>query len=692
MDASITSEDNQSRAPGGTGGPNHYRADIDGLRAVSITGVVLFHAIPAVMPGGFVGVDVFFVISGFLITRGMLQEIAAQKFGLWRFYMRRVLRIFPALTAMLAATCLAGWYLMLAEDYRLLGRHVLAGALFWSNLAAMQETGYFAHASELNPLLHLWSLGIEEQFYLLWPILVVASTRLGRLPLVVTALFVLSLVASLALARQTSSFYSPFTRFWELLAGAAVVVVRSNTFGRRLASVSGNASAVLGLALIGAAIFLLHGGDPYPGWRALLPVGGAAALLIAGPATWVNRHILAARPMVWIGLISYPLYLWHWPLLSFANLTSGHWPKPVRAIELIALAIVLSVATYHLVERPLRFAPPPRRRVHALGLLGAMAVIIAAGTAIDATGGVPGRFPPEMRALAGIADVYSYFDYLGSLRVGLCHGRPASEIMRTAPNACLETARPLVVLWGDSYAASLYPGLSALQERLHFGIGQFTAGNAPPFLLAGRAEDSGRDLAEANTERLNAIASLHPDLVIIAWMITGKNGIWSAERTVEELRVTLSRLHAAAPAAALMVIGPVPHWQGSLLKQMIDTIRTDVRHRMPPLYMRNGLMGAPFDYDAVLRREVPQLQLGATYVSALDVLCDADGCLTRVGPEVTDLSAVDWGHLTRGGSTYLISHIQDRITTLLARPSRAGPALAPAAPNASGARESIEKP
>lgn len=625
---------------------------------------MLFHAIPSAMPGGFVGVDVFFVISGFLITGGMLQEIAAHKFGLWRFYMRRILRIFPALIAMLAATCLAGWYLMMAEDYRLLGGHVLAGALFWSNLAAMQETGYFAHASALNPLLHLWSLGIEEQFYLLWPILVVASTRLRRLPLVLTALFVLSLVASIALAHHAPSFYSPFTRFWELLAGAAVVAVRSSTFDRRFAPAFRNASAVLGLALIGAAIFLLHGGEPYPGWRAMLPVGGAALLLIAGPATWVNRHILAARPMVWIGLISYPLYLWHWPLLSFANLARGYWPRPDRAIELIAVAILLSIATYRLVERPLRFSP--RRRVHALRLLGAMAVITAVGAAIDATGGVPWRFPPELRALAGIADVYSYFDYRGSLREGLCHGRPTAEILRTAPNACLETARPLVVLWGDSYAASLYPGLHALQDRLHFGIGQFTGGDAPPFLLAGRAEDSGRDLAEANTERLNAIASLHPDLVIIAWMINGTNGIRSAHGTVEELRVSLSRLHEAAPEAALMVIGPVPHWHGSLLKQMIETIRSDVHHRTPPLYMRNGLESAPFDYDAVLRRELPQM--GATYVSALDVLCNADGCLTRTGPEETDLSAIDFGHLTRGGSTYLMLHIQDRITTLLARP------------------------
>jgi len=662
--ASPASARRDSLAPGQPHRPDHYRPDIDGLRAVSIASVVLFHAIPSLIPGGFVGVDVFFVISGFLITGGMLQDIAANRFGLWRFYMRRVLRIFPALTAMLAAACLAGWYLMLAEDYRLLGRHVLAGALFWSNLTAMQETGYFAHASELNPLLHLWSLGIEEQFYLLWPILVVAAIRLRRFPLVLTALFVLSLAASIALSGQAVSFYSPITRFWELLAGAAVAAIRSNS--RRLTPAHHNAGAVLGLALIGAATVLVHAGDPYPGWRAILPVGGAALLLSAGPATWVNRHILAARPMVWIGLISYPLYLWHWPLLSFANLASGHWPKPNIAIELIAVAVILSVATYRLVERPLRFAPPPRRRVHVLLLLGAMAVIAAAGAAIDAADGVPRRFPPELRDLAGIADVYSYFDYRSLLRVGLCHDRPAPDIMRTAPNACVETARPLVVLWGDSYAASLYPGLHALQERLHFGIDQFTAGNAPPFLPTDRTEDSGRDLAESNIERLNAIAALHPELVIIAWMIDGKNAIRPADRTVEALRVTLARLHEAAPSAALMVIGPFPHWQGSLLKQMIDTIRADVLHRMPPLYMRNGLDRTPFDYDAVLRREVPQM--GATYVSALDALCNADGCRTRAGPGVTDLSAVDWGHLSRAGSTYLIAHIQDRITTLLARP------------------------
>ena len=272
--------------------------------------VVNFHAFPEAMPGGFIGVDIFFVISGFLITGIIARELDQYRFNLLTFYVRRIRRIFPALIVVLGATLLLGWLWMLPAAYSQLGADVFASAAFFSNIALLLQSGYFDIESGKKPLLHLWSLGIEEQFYLFWPMILVLAARMRPGILAVVAVIgVASFLLNVALigSNPVATFYLPFTRAWELLAGAALACGWSHISQTGTAS---NLRASAGLVLIVAAAAVLDTKSAFPGWWAVLPVAGAA-LLLSSPGAWWCRTLLASRPLVWIGLISYPLYLWH---------------------------------------------------------------------------------------------------------------------------------------------------------------------------------------------------------------------------------------------------------------------------------------------------------------------------------------------------------------------------------------------
>lgn len=359
-----------------------YRADIDGLRAVAVVPVVFYHAWPKWIPGGFVGVDIFFVISGFLITSIILSQLAAGTFSIAGFYSRRVRRIFPALFIVLLATIATGWGVLLHGEFLQVGKHVVAGAGFVSNLVLWHESGYFDNAATTKPLLHLWSLGVEEQFYIAWPIILwVVFTRRINFLLIAGVIFVLSMAANMLTVDidPSAAFFSPVTRFWELMCGgiAAHLQLQRNRWsatGRTVASITGG-------AMLMAAFGLIKAQTPYPGAWAMLPVGGAVLLIMAGPLATVNRLILGRAPMVWIGLISYPLYLWHWPLLSFSYILYGEKPPFQAKIALVLAAVVLAFLTYRLVEVPLRASRDKKRVVAALS--GAVAAMAALGMMVN---------------------------------------------------------------------------------------------------------------------------------------------------------------------------------------------------------------------------------------------------------------------------------------------------------------------
>lgn len=356
-----------------------YRQDIDGLRAVAVLSVVAFHAFPYWLKGGFIGVDVFFVISGFLISTIILKSLDNSRFSFFEFYIRRIKRIFPALILVLSACFAFGWFSLLADEYRQLGKHMAGGAGFVSNLILWSESGYFDNAAEFKPLLHLWSLGVEEQFYIVWPLVLWIAYRLRLNLLTISLVFGFSsflLNIDKVYVSSVGAFYSPLTRFWELLAGSVlawILLYRNKSFpnflyrldlvlisviyagpvardGRTLA----NSVSAAGFGLLVFGFCFMSKDLIFPGYWAGVPVLGAVLIILAGSKAWINRKILSNKVLVWFGLISFPLYLWHWPLLAFARILEGDMPSRNIRIGAVLLAVVLAWLTYRFVERPIR--------------------------------------------------------------------------------------------------------------------------------------------------------------------------------------------------------------------------------------------------------------------------------------------------------------------------------------------------
>ena len=416
-----------------------YRPDVDGVRAIAVMLVLHFHAFPEAIPGGFIGVDVFFVISGFLITGIIARELEQKRFSLSHFYVRRIRRIFPALIVMLGAVLLLGWFWMLPADYARLGGDVFASAAFSANIALLLQSGYFDVESAKKPLLHLWSLGIEEQFYLFWPLLLMVAVRI-RMSMLALALTlgIASFVLNVALmgANPVATFYLPFTRAFELLTGAAL----ARGWGRiSQTGAASNGRAVTGLTLIALAACLLDTHSAFPGWWAILPVAGSA-LVLSAPGAWLCRVVLASPPMVWIGLISYPLYLWHWPLLVFFAIIKFN-PLTLLERELILLAsMLLAWATYQYVEKPFRFGRPSPRKLFAL--CAAAILMAVAGGAVVWDRGFDFRLPAEIRAMADVP-TQSW-----NWRFHQCLLDLSREV--SFADDCVDPGRrPLVVVWGD---------------------------------------------------------------------------------------------------------------------------------------------------------------------------------------------------------------------------------------------------
>ncbi len=435
-----------------------YRPDIDGLRAVAVLAVVLYHAFPTALPGGFVGVDIFFVISGFLITGIIADGLAAGRFSFAHFYVRRVLRIFPALALVLAAVLAYGAIVLLPSERALLGRDVAGGAGFVANLVFWFDVGYFDRDAATKPLLHLWSLGVEEQFYIVWPLALWALHRtLGLRLWPLAALAAASFAANLALTATdaAAAFYAPVTRFWELALGALLALAYRAGRPAIHEPVRRDSASFAGLALILLSVALVQAGEGFPGWRALLPTLGATLLIAAGPEALVNRRLLSLRPMVAAGLISYPLYLWHWPLLSYAHIVLlGQAPKPLLVVALLAASFALAWLTWRLIEKPLRFGRWRNRAAPALA--AAMVLIGAAGLA---TWRAPGN-----AALAGEPDTARINAAIGD---GVFRPTPDMRMQDVAQKLIASigpTEGPGVLLVGDSVLFQYGPRAQALAE------------------------------------------------------------------------------------------------------------------------------------------------------------------------------------------------------------------------------------
>ena len=354
-----------------------YRPDIDGLRAIAILAVIIFHAFPKKIPGGFVGVDIFFVISGFLISTIIFSGLESRNFSLVEFYIRRVRRIFPALILVLVSCLIFGWVVLFFEEYKQLGLHVFAGSGFIQNFILWDESGYFDHAAETKPLLHLWSLSIEEQFYIFWPLLLAFVWKKQWNFLTITlAIATVSFSSNIYLimsGHEAAAFYMPFSRFWELMVGGVLAYLLLHK--PQLINKHKNVQSFVGFIFLVAGFALLNKQSDFPGWWALLPTAGAFLIISAGPNSWLNRYILSNKLMIWIGLISYPLYLWHWPLLTFTRITTITLPSATLKWVALIFSVLLAWATFKFLEKPIRHSRNNKNiMVLSLGLMGSILV------------------------------------------------------------------------------------------------------------------------------------------------------------------------------------------------------------------------------------------------------------------------------------------------------------------------------
>ena len=510
-----------SKSPGGI--HPKYRADIDGLRAIAVLAVVGFHAFPGRVPGGYVGVDIFFVISGFLISTIIIENLEHEKFSFRDFYARRIRRIFPALLIVLAATLGFGWIALLAGEYRQLGEHVLAGAAFVSNLVLWRERGYFDIDAEATPLLHLWSLGIEEQYYIFWPLLLWFAAKLRlKLLWVAIVIAVLSFVLNIrgVALDPVATFYSPITRIWELLAGSILAWTTIHHPARldRISARLRHVYSLTGLILIAGAILLSNRQSAFPGWWATLPVAGAVLLIAAGPQACLNRALLSRPVMVWFGLISFPLYLWHWPLLSFGYILENETPSKTYRVLAVIAATLLAWGTYRLIELRVRRNPAPQRLT--VLLVGLMIAMAAAGYLVYRADGVPSR-----RVAVENAGPAFTFD-MQSNPVSPCPGGAADMLpMGVCTQYAPEAPKKTIVLWGDSSTGAWLPVFRDIGKRQDYAIVNIMHLSCPPILDARKTRfdvpEAAQYCKDGQTQRkvIEYLRTLRPDLIVIisAW-------------------------------------------------------------------------------------------------------------------------------------------------------------------------------
>lgn len=614
-----------------------HRADVDGLRAVAVLLVIALHADVQPFSGGFVGVDVFFVISGYLITRIIVGEIERGRFSIARFYERRARRILPAFFAMAGCVWVASLLLLMPSDLQNFSRSLLAAAFSGSNILFWHDAGYFDAPSALKPLLHTWSLGVEEQFYLLLPAFLLLLTRLGGsrsrkgvLVLLTCLSFLLSVICTSW--RPALAFYLLPSRAWELLLGSLLAIGAVPLPGRGR---SAEITAALGLALILLAGVAYSSATRFPGVAALLPTVGAALVLATAETTATGRA-LSWAPLVTVGKISYSLYLWHWPLLALARYAWGPALSASLTAALVATAFGLAWLSWRFVETPFRrpsWEHSPRRA------LAAAACMTAAFAALGAFGvgeqGLPGRLNDSARRYAALQDKTPYDRLYDRRHCFLDIDQPYadydSKACATFDDA--RAAKTALLVVGDSFAAHLVPGLMALApSRLE--VRQATASSCAPLLRDDARCD--RVLRHFMAEVLPAST---PDVLLLSADWKPVYAQLGASGLRERLRASLLELQRRA--VPLVLVGQSPTFEKPV----------------PELLARQAQLGA--EVPEVLRADDNDLvnsvleslarELALPFLNPYQLACHAHRCLVASGQDVFHW---DYGHLTAAGSKF----------------------------------------
>ncbi len=641
------------------GGALKYRSEIDGLRAVAVLPVMFFHAGSEAFNGGYIGVDIFFIISGYLITSIILVELADTRFSVLRFYERRARRILPALMTVTALTVPFAWTLMSPSQFLDYGLGLRGIALFLSNFAFWSQSGYFGAEAERNPLIHTWSLAVEEQFYVFYPLMLIVFWRFGLKKLVVA--IILGSIASLALSEwgarynPTANFFLTPTRVWELFLGSLCAII---LWRRRLPS--SEVLSAIGLLLLASAIVLFDEYTPVPSVWTLWPLGGTALIILFCDEQTFSGRLLSSRPFVFIGLISYSAYLWHQPALAYLRLWLGE-PDPFVSLATVLLVLPISALSWKYIEQPLRgrgvsrsLRASPWRVIFVS--VGALTTIFGIGQYIVLQKGFPDRLSARELAILSIGD---YPEKEKLYRSGTCFLSPDEG--NSFADECTISGAQFAIL-GDSHAAALSVGLRANADL----VSQYTVGRCSP--IVGFDNWGLQTCLDRKKRAIELIGSSRPANVLLTGNWSGYLDDLGAK---EALAATIESIRRKSPTSRILLVGSVPQWKPSL----------------PEMYVRSGkLLIAPSSMgveklllrrlrnsDDVLRNTAARYPYVVFY-SILDDICDdQDRCISAVTRDgKTETLVWDSAHLTEYGSQLIVQ----RMLAKLKRsdtPGEAGP-------------------
>lgn len=632
-----------------------YRSEIDGLRALAVLPVILFHAGFSVFQGGFVGVDIFFVISGYLITTILLEDIRTGRFSLLDFYERRFRRIMPALFFVMSATLPFALIWFMPSELKAYAQSWAAVSLFSSNILFWFTSGYFETAAELKPLLHTWSLGVEEQFYLFFPLLLLLfgkNRRRWLVPLLIL-IAVVSLIAAQWCVQEypSAAFYLLPFRAWELLAGSFIAFYFARHDRSRQSETLNQWGSLFGLVLILAAIFGYHRHMSFPGISALVPVLGSVLIIVfATPKTWAGR-LLCSKPMVQIGLISYSAYLWHNPLFAFARVRSEfHLQSVSIMLGLSALSLILAYLTWRYVEAPFRRREHfSRRRIFEMSFVGSFILLVA---------GFAGHF--YFHAKEPKID----YEWSKNTRQNVCLIQDYHQDQQQPE--CYEQGKNNVLLWGDSHAASLYQGLAGFAHEHGVSLTQLNQSACPPLLGLPQADGSRKNCGKINQRIISDIGRYRYNAVIL-------HSIWffdQAPADNEEISIhlaeTIQAIREVSPKTKVVVIGNVPRWHISAERAYTRAVEAGSGH--------TG--GERLFAGAVV---LPQLQEAlkhtadanqAVFLAPSAYLCESGEyehrkCLLSLDGSREGMVYIDADHLSKAGAEVLVGKMAAELVEAL---------------------------
>jgi peptidoglycan/LPS O-acetylase OafA/YrhL len=623
-----------------------YRPDIDGLRAVAILLVLIYHCFPNFLKAGFIGVDIFFVISGYLISHIVFKNLEKNTFSFKEFYLRRIKRIFPVLIIVLISCLIFGWFFFYPEEYQELATQSSSSAIFLANFELLRESGYFDNAAETKPLLHLWSLSIEEQFYIFWPLLLFLSFKKKYNFLLITlGITILSFLANILIIKNhpEAAFYLPICRFWEIMIGGvlAYLQLHQKQLNPKNLLISfilkpNNSKAIAGVLLIILSLFLIDRHQQFPGYLALLPCFGTFLIIASGSQSWINRHLLANKLMVGIGLISYPLYLWHWPLISFATVIKGKTPRPELLMGIIFLSFVLAYLSYKFIETPIRTTKKVKKSIAIL--IGLMVIIFIAGALIIKMKGVEGRTNSKKyllirtmnRGQATDHDCLNKYKQLSNITYCRISGSGTKKIF----------------IIGDSHSQAIFNGYSQTLNGTNYQITQIANSGCPFYTPNKDADDKpvagGQDIAGCNKffhQVIEIILKEKPAKILFA------NNGWVYRQADFEagMEATLAMIPKEIPVIYFKQIPKLPFLPLSCISRSSSQ---DLQ--LKPCSFARQLYDQQLTNYSLIINQLIKTQPNLTTIDPSEAVCDSSLCFGLADQEF--LYSRDGAHLSVSGS------------------------------------------